>query len=124
ACSEALRQYLINHARSFIFSTALAPYVAVQTHASVEIVRTADDRRSRLVELSRFLLRRLQELRLDTSASQSHIVPVIFGSNDRALTVAARLVEAGFAVKAIRPPTVPQGTSRLRLSLTSRVSIE
>jgi 8-amino-7-oxononanoate synthase len=61
---------------------------------------------------------RLRESGFDTAGSDSQIVPVLLGENERAMTVAARLCADGFAVRAVRPPTVPPGTARLRLSLT------
>ncbi len=123
-CSGLVRQYLINKARSFIFSTALAPYVAVQTAEAVTIVEDADVRRRQLQELAEFLRAALQNNGFDTGGSESHIVPVILGSNETALQVARKLVGQGFGVKAVRPPTVPAGTARLRLSLTTRIKMD
>ena len=68
--------------------------------------------------------RRLQGEGFDTGTSASQIVPIILGENETALHFAARLRESGFAVRAIRPPTVRAGTSRLRLSLTSKITAE
>lgn len=124
ACSETLRQYLINTARPFIFSTALPPYVAAQTAEALKVVMLEDERRRHLRLVSEFLRAELKDRGFDTSCSQSHIVPVVLGSNETALRVAAALVEAGFGVRAIRPPTVSAGTARLRLSLTSRLNID
>jgi 8-amino-7-oxononanoate synthase len=117
-CSEVLKQYLINHARPFIFSTALPPYVAAQTRAAVAIASAADAERAHLQQLATHLRARLGEHGFDTARSDSQIVPVLLGENERAMAIAARLCEDGFAVRAIRPPTVPPGTARLRLSLT------
>jgi 8-amino-7-oxononanoate synthase len=122
AGSQMLRQYLINKSRPFIFSTALPPYVAAQTDAALTLVEAADDRRARLQELAGYLAAELPRLGFPLDRSRSHIVPVVLGSNSAALRAAAYLKTRGFGVKAIRPPTVPQGTARLRLSLTSRLS--
>ncbi len=122
ASTAALRHYLINKARTFVFSTALPPYVAAQTSEAIRISIDADDRRAHLQELATYLRSRLRELGFDTRHSDSQIVPAILGSNEKALEVAARLSDCGFGVKAIRPPTVPKGTSRLRFSLTSRLT--
>ena len=122
ACSETLRRILINKARPFIFSTALAPYIAAQTSEALTIAVEADDRRRHLDQISGFLRAELRARGFDTSVTDSHIVPVILGSNETALRVARGLSERGFGVKAIRPPTVPAGTARLRLSLTSRLT--
>jgi len=122
--SKTLKQYLVNRARTFIFSTALPPYLAVQMRAAIEIVRRADAARTRLAGLAAHLRARLQDAGFDTAKSDSQIVPVILGENERALQFAARLCQEGFAVRAIRPPTVPAGSARLRLSLTVQHSRE
>jgi 8-amino-7-oxononanoate synthase len=118
ACSNVLKQYLVNHARTFIFSTALPPYVAAQMRAAIRIVTAADAERALLQNLASHLRARLREHGFDTARSDSQIVPVLLGENERALRMAERLCREGFAVRAIRPPTVPAGTARLRLSLT------
>jgi 8-amino-7-oxononanoate synthase len=122
-CSETLKQYLINRARTFIFSTALPPYVAAQMRAAIPVVAAADAQRAHLAALSAHLRARLQEAGFDTARCDSQIVPVLLGSNERAVQFATKLCDAGFAVRAIRPPTVPQGTARLRLSLHAGMSI-
>jgi 8-amino-7-oxononanoate synthase len=123
-CSETLKQYLVNHARTFIFSTAPPPYLAAQMRAALRIVARADDARSHLASLGAHLRARLRDAGFDTAGSDSQIVPVLLGGNEHALQFAALLCQAGFAVRAIRPPTVPLGTARLRLSLTAGMSIE
>jgi 8-amino-7-oxononanoate synthase len=122
-CSETLKRYLINRARTFIFSTALPPYIAAQMRATIPIVSAADSRRAHLQTLATHLRARPQRAGFDTADSDSQIVPVLLGSNERAVQFAARLCDAGFAVRAIRPPTVPVGTARLRLSLHAGMSI-
>ena len=122
AGSGALRRYLINKSRPFIFTTALPPYVAAQTDTALTLVEAADDRRNRLQELSGELAAGLSQLGFAVDRSRSHIIPLVLGSNAAALRAAAHLQACGFGVKAIRPPTVPEGTARLRLSLTSRLS--
>jgi len=124
ACSDTVRQYLINQARPFVFSTALPPSIAVQTMESLGIVKDADDRRHYLQGLHEYLRSQLRSQGFDILQTQSHIVPVILGTNDRAIRIADGLVKSGFNVRAIRPPTVPSGTARLRLSLTTRITIE
>ena len=124
ACSGRVREYLINKARTFIFSTALPPYIASQTRTALNIVRNADDRRQHLRMLTRLLSTALIEQGFDTGASDSHIIPIILGSNETALYTAARLTKAGFGTRAIRPPTVPPGTARLRVSLNSGLTAE
>ena len=118
--SRALREFLINRARPFIFSTALPPYIARQMQAAVRIAQGADAQREKLLSLSAHLRARLRAEEFDTARSDSQIVPVVLGTNERALQFAALLCEQGFSVRAIRPPTVPAGSARLRVSLTAR----
>ena len=122
--ARVLREYLINHARTLIFSTAMPPYVAWQIRAALRLAREMDAEREALQANSAELIRSLRGDGWDTSESASQIVPVIIGSNQEALSAAGFLQEQGFAVRAIRPPTVPARTARLRLSLTARVSRE
>jgi 8-amino-7-oxononanoate synthase len=119
-----LRDYLINRARTFIFSTAMPPYMAGQIRAALEIACGADERRAHLRVISEELRRRLSETGIAVGASKSQIIPLCLGGNEAALSVAARLQDAGFAVRAIRPPTVPAGTSRIRFSLTTALSMD
>jgi 8-amino-7-oxononanoate synthase len=123
AGSKVLREYLVNKARSFIFSTALPPYLAVQTLSAVTMAIDAMEQRRKLKQVSEYLRDELRARGYNIGRSESQIVPVILGSNDEALRVAQSLVECGFGVKAIRPPTVPPGTARLRLSLTASVEM-
>jgi 8-amino-7-oxononanoate synthase len=121
--SHTLRDYLINHARTFIFSTALPPYCAAHVRESIELASGADAERLHLTALGQHLRGKLRGAGLDIGQSDSQIIPLILGSNDAALRAAARLSSAGFAIRAIRPPTVPSGTARLRISLNARLSI-
>lgn len=124
AGSTTLRDYLINHARTFIFSTALPPYCAAQVGAGLELAREADAERDHLCELARHLRVRLSVAGFEVPEGVSQIVPVIAGSNDIALRFASAVCAAGFAVRAIRPPTVPAGTSRLRISLNAGLTFK
>ncbi len=120
--SKALKPYLINHARSFIFSTAMPPYFAGQVRAALRLATAMDAEREYLAVLADRLREKVRELNLDPRASISQIVPLMCGENEAALQLADSLQASGFAVRAIRPPTVPQGTARLRFSLTARVT--
>jgi len=126
--SAALREYLINRARTFIFSTAMPPYMAGQIRAALALARTADAERAHLRTIAATLREGLVAAGVacgsDRDGLAAQIVPVILGSNEAALHVASELQRGGFAVKAIRPPTVPPGTARLRISLTSKVTLE
>jgi 8-amino-7-oxononanoate synthase len=122
--SETLKQFLVNRARTFIYSTALPPYFAAQISKAVEIVAEADAERRRLLDLADFLRTRLREAGFNIGRSDTQIVPILLGGNDAAIHYACELSRHGFAVRPIRPPTVPEGTSRLRLSVTTKFSEE
>jgi 8-amino-7-oxononanoate synthase len=122
--SDNLKRFLVNRARTFIFNTALPPYFASQVAAGMSLAKQAENERTRLRELGAFLRDELQKSGFDTGDSDSQIVPVILGSNDAAVNFAECIRTKGFGVRAIRPPTVPPGTARLRLSLTAKLSIE
>ena len=122
--SENLRQFLINRARTFIFNTGLPPYFAAQVATGMRLAAVADAERAHLADISAFLRNELRSNGFDTGGSNSHIVPVILGANDTAVNFSAYLRARGFGVRAIRPPTVPQGSARLRLSLTAKCSQE
>jgi len=123
AGSRTLRDYLINHARPFIFATALPPYCAAHVGKALELVRQADAERDRLWQLSEYLREHLRTAGFDVGTSDSQIVPLILSSNETALRFASALNAAGFDVRAIRPPTVPKGSARLRLSLNASLRI-
>jgi 8-amino-7-oxononanoate synthase len=123
-CSEKLKQYLINRARTFIFSTALPPYMAAQMRAAIRIVASADRERDDLVALSAFLRKQLRETGFDIGRGDTQIIPVFLGENDRAVRISGLLNDAGFGVRPIRPPSVPAGTSRLRISLNTKLSTD
>jgi len=122
--SKNLRRLLINRARTFIFSTALPPYFAAQVAAGMNLAGDMEQERAHLAAISGFLRNELRRNGFDTASSSSQIVPVILGSNDVAIRFAERLKQSGFGVRPIRPPTVPEGTARLRLSLTVKHSKE
>jgi 8-amino-7-oxononanoate synthase len=122
--SAALKNYLINCARTFLFSTALPPYFAAQIRAALGVAREMDAERAALAVLAEDLRALLRARGWNTGASASHIVPVFIGENEAATRLAAQLGACGFAVRAIRPPTVPAGSARLRLSLTCALKEE
>lgn len=119
AGSHTLRQLLVNRARTLVFSTALPPYLARQIRAALSLVLGADQERERLLALARDLRDQLRCAGFNTGDSDSQIVPVVCGSNERALEAAERLERGGFVIRAIRPPSVPQGAARLRISLNA-----
>lgn len=117
-CSEDLRDYLINHSRSLIFTTALPPVVLSWNLFVMQRIESMVEQRCRLKALSDRFRAALLERRLPTAGS-TNIVPVIIGSAEQTVAGAGYLREQGFLVLPVRPPTVPQGTSRFRLSLTA-----
>jgi 8-amino-7-oxononanoate synthase len=119
--SAALKEHLVNHARTFVFSTAMPPYIAGQILAALRIAQGMDVQRAELIANSRRLAAALRHQGYDTAESSTQIVPVVIGGNEEALEVAAFLRTQGFAVRAIRPPTVKEGRARLRLSITCAI---
>jgi 8-amino-7-oxononanoate synthase len=120
--SAVLREHLINHARTFIFSTAMPPYMAEQIRAALRLAATMEFERAELISRSREFAKSLQHDRWETLGTTTQIVPAVIGPNDAVVAAAEFLQCAGFAIKAIRPPTVPPGTARLRFSVTHKIS--
>jgi 8-amino-7-oxononanoate synthase len=118
--SRTLRDFLINRARSFIFSTAPMPAQAAAARAALAAVRREPELRLRLHENCRYLRLALatHHVRAEGDAD-GHIVPIIIGDAAATMAVGASLAEQGFLVGAVRPPTVPPGTSRLRITVSA-----
>lgn len=119
--ASPLRDFLVNRCRNFIFATAPSPLVAACVRASLKLAEAGDDRRAALrarVDLAGRELRRS----CDVAPSGSQIQPVIVGADARAMALAAQMRARGYDIRAIRPPTVPEGTARLRISLTLHAS--
>lgn len=117
--SRRLIDYLVNVARPYVFSTALAPPIAAAARRAVRIVIDEPERRQRLLDLAERLRAGLRDLGFPPTASRCQIVPIIVGGPREAVAWSRRLEERGLLVPAIRPPSVPDGTSRLRISLTA-----
>ena len=111
-----LRDFMVNRGRSFIYSTAPSPLMAAVVRAALKIAAGAEQERAQLAALVRHAGTWMRRLGLPASGSQ--IQPVIVGPDTRAVALAHAMQERGYDVRAIRPPTVPEGTARLRLSLT------
>jgi 8-amino-7-oxononanoate synthase len=109
--------FLIQRARSFIFSTAPPPPVAAALEASLDAIRDEPERRIQLLEKCALLRRLLSDSGLEIPSSNSQIIPVVLGDNQRACSAADALQREGFDVRALRPPTVPIGTARLRVTV-------
>jgi 8-amino-7-oxononanoate synthase len=123
-CGATLKNYLLNRARTFIFSTAMPPYFAGQIRAAVHLAMESDGARAHLCAVSNLLREELSAIGVGFGASTTQIIPVRCGSNESALSVAAHLQANGFAARAIRPPTVPAGAARVRISLTAKITHE
>lgn len=116
---QALIDTIRNTGRAFMFTTALPPALCAGAMESLRIVRDEPERRNAVLALATELRRRLAGMGLNTGGSVSQIIPIIIGQASQAVKVSRDLLEAGFLVPAIRPPTVPKGTSRLRVSLSA-----
>ena len=116
AGTKDLVSYLIHHARSFIFTTGLPPAVLAASTAALEIVRQEPERRQALWRYVRQLREGLQTLGFDMGQEQSQILPLRLGDSHRTMTACRYLLKNGVFAQGIRPPTVPDGTARLRLS--------
>jgi 7-keto-8-aminopelargonate synthetase-like enzyme len=117
AASRDIVDLLVNRARSYIFSTALPPADAAAALTALGIVRSAEGRA--LTRRLRAYVERLASAGLAAPSHPSPIVPVIFGPEQAALRASAALLASGLWVPAIRPPTVPAGTSRLRVTVSA-----
>lgn len=114
---RVVRDFLVNRGRPFIFSTAPSPLMAAAVRAALRLSQESSDRRAALHALARRAGTQFAE-RLGVPDSGSQILPVILGTDERAMAAASALQRAGFDVRGIRPPTVPEGTARLRVSIT------
>jgi 8-amino-7-oxononanoate synthase len=112
-------EYLVNTCRPFIFTTGLPPAVIGGIGAALDLVREAGDLRRDLLRKAMRFRARLDELGYDTCGSTTQIVPAVVGGNEAALSLAEALQARGVLGVAIRPPTVPEGTARVRFSLTA-----
>jgi 7-keto-8-aminopelargonate synthetase-like enzyme len=117
--SRALIDWLINSARPYIFSTALAPPTAAAARRAVRVVREEPERRRQVLALAASLRALLLGLGFPQSTSSTQIVPVVIGAAAEAVELSRRLQDHGLLVPAIRPPSVPEGSSRLRITLTA-----
>ena len=119
AGSETLIETLINQARNYIFTTATPPALAEAARESLNIIQSESWRRDKLNDNIQFFKNLSQQKGLETIASDTAIQPIIIGDNERLLYIKQQLFEKGFLIGAIRPPTVPKGTARIRITLTA-----
>ena len=118
--TKLLRDFIVNRCRPFIFSTAPSPLMAVAVQEALSILRDEPERQQRLADLIDLAHREIGT-RQGWRLSGSQILPFIVGDNARAMALATALQAHGFDIRGIRPPTVPAGTARLRISLTNNV---
>jgi 8-amino-7-oxononanoate synthase len=124
AGSEALIEWLVNRARTYIFTTAQPPLLAAATSASLKLIAEETWRRDRLGELIARLKTGAAGLPWPLMVSDTPIQPLLVGGNLEALRLADGLRERGILIPAIRPPTVPQGEARLRISLSAAHTLD
>ena len=119
ACSKNIKDYLVNRCSGLIYSTALPPPVLGAIDASLDLLPALDAERVHVAGLAERFRNGVRALGLDTGASATQIVPVIIGETGAALDLSERLARAGYWATAIRPPTVPDGTARLRFAFSA-----
>lgn len=117
AGSKRLIDYLINKARSFIYTTGLAPAVCAASIAAIDIIEDEPYIRQNLRERVEFFRDGLKKGGLNTMTSETQIIPILIGDSYNAMRISKTLLDKDVFVQAIRPPTVPEGTSRLRITL-------
>lgn len=119
ACSNIMRDYLINKCKGFIYSTGLSPAVLGAISGAIEILPTLDDERERLKKRADEFRQFLQSQKINYGQSTTHIIPWVIGDANKTLLVSRSLEENGILATTIRPPTVPIGTSRIRFCLSA-----
>jgi len=124
AADDAVIDWLVQRARTYVFTTAMPPMLAAAVRASLEVMRDESWRQERLREHAALLRRRLHELPWTLLESITAIQPVIVGDNALVMRLMDQLWDRGFWVPAIRPPTVPEGSARLRISLSAAHTTE
>ncbi|MBI5048612.1 MAG: 8-amino-7-oxononanoate synthase [Deltaproteobacteria bacterium] len=122
AGSKKLIDYLINKARSFIYTTSLPPSVCAASIAAIDIIENEPQLRQNLWDRVKFFRDGLKNAGLDIMNSETQIIPVLIGKADKAVQISKNLLDKGIFVQAIRPPTVPDNTSRLRITLMANHS--
>ncbi|NBX85182.1 MAG: 8-amino-7-oxononanoate synthase [Gammaproteobacteria bacterium] len=120
ACHHIMRHFIINKATGFMYSTAASPAVVGAAFKAWQLVRSLDKERETLQNLGNILRKMLKERGFNIGLSQTHIIPVILNDEDKCLKIQKALFQQDIVVSCIRPPTVPPGTSRLRIALTTK----
>jgi 8-amino-7-oxononanoate synthase len=116
ACSKRVREMLINRARSFVFSCALAPAPVEAARAALRVVEAEPERRIKLQANAAFLRDKLAELGISSAPSTTHVIPVVLAGNELTMATTEALLARGIFVQGIRHPSVPRGSERLRVT--------
>jgi glycine C-acetyltransferase/8-amino-7-oxononanoate synthase len=124
ACSQPIARWLVNRARSLIFSTAPPPPAVAAALAALDVIESEPERRRRLHENADILRAELSREGFDTTGSATQIIPLVVGAPETAMAMCEAALARGVFAQAIRPPTVPAGTSRLRLAVMATHSRE
>jgi 8-amino-7-oxononanoate synthase len=119
ACSKTTREFLINCCSGFVYSTGLPPSVLGAIDAALDLIPTMNEQRLQLSQMSQYVRDSLRDAGFSTGKSSTQIIPIIIGDESDALSLSAHLENCGILAIAIRPPTVPAHTARIRLSLSS-----
>jgi 8-amino-7-oxononanoate synthase len=120
ACSTAMKKFLVNFCPGMIYSTGLPPAALGAIDAALHLIPQMSQERSRLLSLSADFRTRLQEMGFETGPSVTQIIPIIIGADEDVLSLSRYLESKGIFAPAIRPPTVPQNTARIRVSLSAK----
>jgi 7-keto-8-aminopelargonate synthetase-like enzyme len=119
AGSRDLVDFLVNKARSYIFSTSLPPAVCAASIAALTVVRQEPELRDRLWKNRERFVAGLRSLGISTGSSETPIIPIMIGGAEKALHAGTALFEQGIYATAIRPPSVPEGSARIRMTVTA-----
>lgn len=123
ACSHEVKEYLTNFCRDYIYTTAMSPAIASATSMSIKLIQQENWRREKIAELSELFVS-LLDASVSALPSHSSIHAVVIGDDNKTITIANKLKEQGFWLTAIRPPTVPNNTSRLRVTICANHSVK
>lgn len=122
--SSIVKNYLLNNARSFIFQTALSPSAIEAAREGISIIQNEPERRKQLLKNARYLRLKLEESGFVMKEGETPIISLIIGGSHEAMQFSAKLMDEGVFIPAIRPPTVPKGSSRLRITVMATHTIE
>ncbi|MFJ7840438.1 8-amino-7-oxononanoate synthase [Lysinibacillus sphaericus] len=122
--SSIAKNYLLNNARSFIFQTALSPSAIEAAREGISIIQNEPERRKQLLKNAQYLRLKLEESGFVMTEGETPIISLIIGGSHEAMQFSAKLLDEGVFIPAIRPPTVPKGSSRLRITVMATHTIE